>query len=81
MTDEIIVAIIRTGITHVYDIFRSGIPKIVASVFDGNGDMAEAIFDSDLLLGTRQKFTIFNYQTLLIGNKLQVLETKEVVTI
>ena len=56
------------------------VEKIVASVFDGNGDMAEAIFDSDLLLGTRQKFTPFNYQTLLIGNKLQVLETKAVVT-
>ena len=56
------------------------VEKIVASVFDGNGDMAEAIFDSDLLLGTRQLFTPFNYQTLLIGNKLQVLETKAVVT-
>lgn len=56
------------------------VEKIVASVFDGNGDMANAIFDSDLLLGTRQKFTPFNYQTLLIGNKLQVLETKAVVT-
>ena len=56
------------------------VEKIVASVFDGNGDMAEAIFDSDLLMGTRQKFTPFNYQTLLIGNKLQVLETKAVVT-
>ena len=56
------------------------VEKIVASVFDGNGDMAEAIFDSDLLLGTRQKFTPFNYQALLIGNKLQVLETKAVVT-
>lgn len=56
------------------------VEKIVASVFDGNGDMTEAIQDSDLLLGTRQKFTPFNYQTLLIGNKLQVLETKAVVT-
>jgi hypothetical protein len=56
------------------------VEKIVASVFDGNGDMAEAIFDSDLLLGTRQLFTPFNYQTLLISNKLQVLETKAVVT-
>jgi len=56
------------------------VEKIVASVFDGNGDMAEAIFDSDLLMGTRQKFTPFNYQTLLIGNKLQVLEPSAVVT-
>lgn len=56
------------------------VEKIVASVFDGNGDMANAILDSDLLMGTRQKFTPFNYQTLLIGNKLQVLEVKTVVS-
>ena len=55
------------------------VEKIVASVFDGNGDMNEAILDSDLLLGTRQKFTPFDYQTLLLGNKLQVLEPKAVV--
>ena len=56
------------------------VEKIIASVFDGNGDMAEAIVDSDLLLGTRQKFTPFDYQTLLLGNKLQVLEQQAVVT-
>ena len=56
------------------------VEKIIASVYDGTGDMNEAIYDSDLLLGTRQKFTPFNYQTLLLGNKLQVLEPQAVVT-
>ena len=56
------------------------VEKIIASVYDGTGDLNEAIYDSDLLMGTRQKFTPFNYQTLLIGNKLQVLEPQAVVT-
>jgi hypothetical protein len=50
------------------------IQKIVASIFDAQGDYNEAILDNDLLLGTRQKMTPFNYQVLLIGNQLQCLE-------
>jgi len=56
------------------------VEKIIASVYDGTGDLNEAIYNSDLLMGTRQKFTPFNYQTLLIGNKLQVLQPQAVVT-
>jgi len=56
------------------------VQKIIASVLDANGDYAEAIHNNDLLLGTRQKFTPYNYQVLLLGNQLQVLETKAVVT-
>lgn len=55
------------------------VERIVASVFDGNGDMNNAIFDNDLLMGTRQKFTPYNYQTLLLGNQLQVLEPATVI--
>jgi hypothetical protein len=55
------------------------VQKIIASVFDASGDYADAIYDNDLLLGTRQKFTPFNYQTLLLGNQLQVLEPSTVV--
>jgi hypothetical protein len=55
------------------------IEKIIASVFDANGDAVNAITDSDLLLGTRQKFTPYMYSTLLIGNKLQVLKQSAVV--
>ena len=55
------------------------IQKIIASVFDGSGDLNNAIFDNDLLLGTRQKFTPFNYKVLLLGNQLQVMESQTVV--
>jgi hypothetical protein len=55
------------------------IEKIIASVFDAQGDAVEAVTNSDLLLGTRQKFTPYNYQVLLVGNKLQVLKYSAVV--
>ena len=38
-----------------------------------------AIVDNDLLMGTRQIFTPFNYQVLLINNKLQALRPQQVV--
>jgi hypothetical protein len=49
------------------------VERIIASIFDANGDASQAVTDNDLLLGTRQVFTPYGYQTLLIGNKLQVL--------
>jgi hypothetical protein len=55
------------------------VERIVASVFDANGDAASAITDNDLLMGTRQVFTPFGYQVLLIGNKLQALRPQQVV--
>lgn len=55
------------------------VERIVASVFDANGDASIAITDNDLLMGTRQVFTPFDYQVLLIGNKLQALRPQQVV--
>jgi hypothetical protein len=55
------------------------VEKIIMSVFDAQGDAVEAIQNSDLLLGTRQKFTPYRYQALLIGNKLQALKYSAVV--
>ena len=49
------------------------VERIVANIFDANGDASLAITDNDLLLGTRQAFTPFGYQVLLINNTLQVL--------
>ena len=54
------------------------IQKIIASIYDAQGDYNEAILNNDLLLGTRQKMTPFNYQVLLIGNQLQALEQSAV---
>jgi len=55
------------------------VERIIASIFDANGDASNAVTNNDLLLGTRQVFTPFGYQTLLIGNKLQVLAQNAVV--
>jgi hypothetical protein len=55
------------------------VERIVASVFDANGDASNAILDNDLLLGTRQIFTPYAYQALLINNKLQALRPPQVV--
>ena len=55
------------------------VERIVASIYDANGDASLAITDNDLLLGTRQAFTPFNYQVVLINNTLQVLREPQVV--
>ncbi len=55
------------------------VEKIIASVYDAQGDLKNAIYDNDLLLGTRQKITPYGYQVLLIGNKLQCLRQSTVV--
>ena len=55
------------------------VERIVASIFDAQGDANEAITNNDLLLGTRQLLTPFDYKVLLIGNKLQVLKYSAVV--
>lgn len=54
------------------------VQKIIASIFDAQGDYNEAVLNNDLLLGTRQKMTPYNYQTLLLGNQLQVLQQNAV---
>ena len=60
------------------------VDRIVMSVYDANGDINNAMFDEDLLLGTRQKITPWGYQVLLIGSnpyelKLQALRRQQVV--
>jgi hypothetical protein len=55
------------------------VEKIIASCFDAQGDASEAILNSDLLLGTRQKITPYGYQTLLVGNKIQCLTYSTVI--
>ena len=50
------------------------VERIVASVFDSQGDANEAINDSDLLLGTRQKITPFRYKIAVIDNQIQCLQ-------
>jgi hypothetical protein len=55
------------------------VETIIASIYDGKGDMVNAIKNNDLLLGTRQYITPYGYQVVLIGNKLQILARSAVV--
>jgi hypothetical protein len=55
------------------------VERIIASVYDAQGDLINSLTNSDLLLGTRQKFTPYGYQVLLINNKLQALRQQQVV--
>ena len=55
------------------------VERIIANIFDAQGDAANAVIDNDLLLGTRQVITPYSYQVLLIDNKLQVLREPQVV--
>ena len=55
------------------------VERIIASIFDSNGDAANAILDNDLLLGTRLKVTPYNYQVALLDGQLQILQPAEVV--
>jgi hypothetical protein len=55
------------------------IERIIASVHDAQGDLVNSLTNSDLLLGTRQKFTPYGYQVLLIDNKLQALRQQQVI--
>jgi len=55
------------------------IERVIASVYDAQGDLVNALNNSDLLLGTRQRFTPYGYQVLLIDNKLQALRQPQIV--
>jgi hypothetical protein len=55
------------------------VETIIASIYDGKGDMVNAIRNNDLLLGTRQYITPYGYQVVLIGNKLQILARSAVI--
>jgi len=54
------------------------IHKIIASVFDADGNTTSILENDDLLLGTRMQVTPHGYQVLLIGNQLQVLKASAV---
>ena len=54
------------------------IERIVNSIYDAGGDIDTAVFNQDLLMGTRQYFTPLLYGTVLVGNQLQLIKYNEV---
>lgn len=55
------------------------VERIIMSVYDAQGDFQNAITNNDLLLGTRMIITPWDYQTLLIGNKIQALRYNQTI--
>ena len=55
------------------------VERIINNIYDAKGDASNAVLNNDLLLGTRRAITPWEYQTLLIGNKLQVLQPNAVI--
>jgi hypothetical protein len=56
------------------------VERIVASIYDAQGDASNAILNNDLLLGTRMKLTPYSYQVMLYNGQLQILQPDEVIT-
>ena len=56
------------------------IHKVIASIYDSDGDIDQAITNDDILLGTRLKVTPHGYKILYIGNELQVVAQNSVST-
>lgn len=55
------------------------VERIIASMYDSQGDLNNAVTNNDLLLGTRQVITPYNWAVVLIGNKIQCLQQTSVV--
>lgn len=55
------------------------VERVIASMYDAQGDMNDAVTNNDLLLGTRQIITPYNWAVVLIGNRVQCLQQRSVV--
>lgn len=56
------------------------INKIVASIYDDQGGIADGVIDGQILLGERQKFTPMNFGIIVLGNTVQILDRNETST-
>ena len=54
-------------------LFRS---KIIANLYDANGNISEAIYDDNNLL-SRQYFTVLNYGIILLENEVRLVKYNE----
>jgi hypothetical protein len=56
------------------------INKIVASIYDDQGGIANGVIDGQILLGERLKFTPMNFGIIVLGNTVQILDRNETST-
>ena len=50
------------------------VERVIASMYDAQGDLNEAVTNNDLLLGTRQAITPYNYGLVVISNRIQCVK-------
>lgn len=50
------------------------VERIIASMYDAQGDINNAVLNNNLLLGTRQIITPYNWAVVVIGNRIQVVK-------
>jgi len=55
------------------------VERVITSMYDAQGDVNEAIYNSDLLLGTRMAVSPWNYKLVVIENKIQCVYDPTVV--
>lgn len=55
------------------------VERVIMSMYDAQGDLNNAVYDNDLLLGTRQMITPWNYKLVIIDNLIQILHEPVIV--
>ena len=55
------------------------VERVIASMYDAQGDLNNAIYDNDLLLGTRVEITPWLYELVVVGNQIQCLQSRTIV--
>ena len=53
------------------------VERVVANIFNAQGDLNNAVTNTDLLLGTRVKVTPGSYQVLLLDGQLQAIQPSQ----
>lgn len=56
------------------------IQKIIASIYDSDGNLTDSLYDENRLLGAKQFFTPLSYGVMLVGNQLALLDYKNPTT-
>jgi len=51
------------------------VERVIASMYDAQGDLVNAVVNNDLLLGTRQIITPYNYGVIVVGNRIQCINS------
>jgi hypothetical protein len=55
------------------------VERVITSMYDAQGDISNAVYENDLLLGTRVQVTPWMYEVVVVGNQIQCLQSRTIV--